>query len=158
MKKVHVPPRISAEVEKQALLVLQGELSYEEAIDPIENLLEKEEYALFVRTIHRTWARSQMEHWIRAKRIAALRSPTDEDVEQLPLPFPDLQPRVEIGIGRFVHQSVMTREEWDMAVHMAETKASNAAGHLERVIRARDTAIVMLDSKPGAKTLAEVLA
>src|SRR5882762_10817895 len=99
-----VPRAIVAEIERVGRLILTGELSYEEAIDALEPLLDKEEYRLLLRDVKRRFLRSQVKAWI-ARHLAA----ADEDDErgQLPLPFPDLPPLIEIAPGTFKHQNMM---------------------------------------------------
>lgn len=136
-----VPRAIAAEIERVGRLILAGELSYDEAIDALEPLLDKEEHRLFLRDVKRRFLRNQLKAWI-AQHLAT--ADEDEESGQQPLPFPDLPAILEIAPGTFRHQNVMTIKDWNAAVVQAETKAANAAGYLERVVRARDRAVELL--------------
>lgn len=131
-----IPRAIAAEVERVSRLVLAGELSYDEAIDALEPLLDKEEHRLFLRDVKRRFLRNQIKAWIMGHLSTAVE---DDESGQQPLPFPDLPPHIEIAPGLFKHQNAMMDiKDWNAALVMAETKAANSAGHLERIRRARD--------------------
>jgi hypothetical protein len=136
-----VPRAIAAEIERVARLILAGELSYEEALDALEPFLNKEEYRLFTQEIHRRFLRGQIKAWISSQLAAA---DDDEKTGEQPLPFPDLPALLEVSPGTFKHQKVMAIRDWNAAVIQAEVKAANAAGYLERVVRARDRAVALL--------------
>lgn len=136
-----VPRAIAAEIERVGRLILAGELSYEEGIDALEPFLAKEEYRLFVAEIHRRFLRNQIKAWISSQLAIA---EDDEETGQQPLPFPDLPALLEIAPATFKHQKAMTIKDWNAAVVQAETKATNAAGNLERIMRARDWAMELL--------------
>lgn len=142
-----VPRAIAAEVERVGRLILAGELSYDEAIDALEPFLDKEEHRLFLRDVKRRFLRTQIKNWITSHLAAA-----DEDDQhgQQPLPFPDLPPIIEIAPGLFKHQNAMNDiRDWNAAVVQGQTKADNAAGYLERILRARDQWIRLNESSEG---------
>lgn len=145
-----VPKMIMFEIERVGRLILLGELTYDDAIDAIEPFLNKEEYRLFTQEIHRSFLRRQIKAWI-ASQVAAAEN--DEENGQQTLPFPDLPPLLEIAPGTWKHQNSMAIRDWNAAVVQAETKATNAAGYLERVRRARDRAVELLG---GGRTFADV--
>lgn len=136
-----VPRAIKVEIERLSRLILLGELTYEDAIDALEPFLNKEEYRLFTQEIHRRFLRGQLKAWITSQLAIAA---DDEETGNQPLPFPDLPALLEISPATFKHQNAMTIRDWNAAVVQAETKAANAAGHLERVVRARDRAVELL--------------
>lgn len=144
-----IPTRIQIEIERLARLIAAGAISWDEAIDELEPFLEKTEYKLFVSWLHRRYLRSQIKN-----AIAALAGATGDDEEegQQALPFPDLPAWIEIAPALKRHQNAMNLKDWDAAVVQAETKATNAQGHLERVRRARDRARELLH---GDETLGE---
>lgn len=144
-----IPRAIMFEIERLGRLILRGELTYEEALDALEPFLNKEEYRLFTQEVHRRYLRGQLKAWI-SSQLAI--SADDEESGQQPLPFPDLPALLEIAPGTFKHQNTMAIKDWNAAVVQAETKASNAAGYLERVLRARDRALEVLH---GDETLGE---
>jgi hypothetical protein len=130
-----VPRAIMFEIERLARLILEAELSYEDAIDALEPFLSKEEYRLFTQEIHRRFLRNQLKAWISA-HLATLAD--DEENGQQPLPFPELPAHIEIAPATFRHQRAMSEDDWNAAVIQAEVKANNALGYVERVRRARD--------------------
>lgn len=131
-----LPYGLRIECERLARLLLAGTISWEEALDELEPLLGKLEYKLFVSELNRRFLRQQLKNLIAAQ----LQSADDEEDGQQQLPFPDLSAYVEIAPGRRVHQNAMTLKDWDAAVVQAEVKATNAAGHAERIRAARDKA------------------
>lgn len=147
-----VPRAIMLEIERLGRLILNGELTYEEALDALEPFLNKDEHRLFTQEIHRRFLRAQLKAWI-ASQVAI--AADDEETGQGTLPFPDLPPWLEIAPATRKHQNAMTIKDWNGAVVQAETKASNAAGYLERIIRARDRAVALLH---GDETLGEATA
>jgi len=136
-----VPRAIMFEIERLGRLISHGEITYEDALDALEPFLNKEEYRLFTQEIHRRFLRNQLKAWIQSQLTAA---DDEEENGQQPLPFPDLPALLEISPGTFKHQKVMNIRDWNAAVVQAETKAANAAGYLERVVRARDRAVELL--------------
>lgn len=147
-----VPYDIRREVERLGRLILAGTISYDDALDMLEPFLDKIEHKLFVSEVHRRFLRNQLKAWISSQLAIAA---DDEERGQQPLPFPDLPALLEISPGTFKHQNAMAIEDWNAAVRQAETKASNAAGYLERVVRARDRALELLH---GDETLGEATA
>lgn len=136
-----VPRAIMAEIERLGRLILEGEISYEEALDALEPFLDKEEYRLLASEVHRRFFRNQLKAWIQSQIAVAA---DDAESGQQPLPFPDLPALLEVSPGTFKHQNAMAVKDWNAAVRQAETKAANAAGYLERVLRARDRAVELL--------------
>lgn len=149
---MRLPLQIAGEVERLGRLILQGEVSYDEAVDALEVIALKDEHRLFARDILRRALRQQIRTWIQSHLAVA---DEEEDSRQQPLPFPDLRPLLEIAPGTFRHQNACTARDWNAVVTQAQTKADNAAGYLERVIRARDLAVAMLAGRPNA-TLADI--
>lgn len=138
---MNVPRAIMFEIERLGRLILNSELTYEEALDSLEPFLEKEEHRLFRRWVHRHFLRRQLKAWVTSQIAVA---DDDERNGVQVLPFPDLPATLEISPGTFRHQNVMTLRDWDAAVRQAQTKADNATGYLERVLRARDRAAEIL--------------
>lgn len=138
---MRVPKAIMVEIERLARLIVRGEISYDDAIDALEPFLNKEEYRLYTQEIHRRHLRNQLKAWVNAQTAIAA---DDEETGTQTLPFPDLPPILEISPGTFRHQNAMSIRDWNAAVVQAETKAANAAGYLERVVRARDRAVQLL--------------
>jgi hypothetical protein len=138
---MRVPKAIMFEIERVGRLILQGEITYDDAIDAIEPFLNKEEYRLFTQEILRRYIRNQIKAWISSQLAVAA---DDEETGQQTLPFPDLPALLEVSPGTFKHQNAMAIRDWNAAVVQAQTKAANAAGYLERVLRARDRALELL--------------
>lgn len=136
-----IPRAIKVEIERLGRLILNGEMSYEEALDALEPFLDKEEYRLFASEVHRRFLRAQLKAWI-VSQVAVAAENEREGIQTLP--FPDLPPLLEISVATYKHQNAMTIKDWDAAVVQARTKAENAAGYLERVERARDQALRIL--------------
>lgn len=147
---MNVPRVIIIEIERLGRLILAGEISYEDAIDALEPFLQKDEHRLLAQDIGRRWLRKQIKAWMASQLATAA---DDEETGQQPLPFPDLPALLEIAPGTFKHQNTMAIEDWNRALVQAETKATNAAGYLERVRRARDRAVELLG---GGRTFADV--
>lgn len=148
---MNVPRVIMIEVERLGRLILAGEISYEDAIDALEPFLHKDEHRLLAQDIGRRWLRKQIKAWI-ASQVAT--AADDEENGQQPLPFPDLPAWLEIAPATRKHQNSMTIEDWNRAVVQADTKADNATGYAERVRRARDRAVELLQ---GDETLGEAM-
>lgn len=136
-----VPKRLMQEIERVGRLILSGEMTYEDGIDALEPFLSKDEYRLFTQDILRRYLRNQIKSWIAGQLASA---EEDERSGQVPLPFPDLPALIEISPATFRHQNALTLKDWDAAVVQAKNKADNAAGHLERIVRARDRAYELL--------------
>jgi hypothetical protein len=133
---VNVPRAILVEIERVGRLILAGELSYDEAIDALEPLLDKDEHRLFVRYLNRRYLRKQIKAWMNSHLATAAE---DDESGQGTLPYPDLPAHIEIAPGLFKHQNAMNDiKDWDAALVQAEVKAANASGHVERVRRARE--------------------
>lgn len=144
-----IPAAIMLEIERLSRLIHEGEISYEEAIDALEPFLEKEEFRFLRRFVHRRFLRNELSKCY-ASQIA--RIDEDDRTGTQPLPFPDLPATIEISPATFRHQNAMTLKDWDDAVRQAKNKADNAAGYLERILRAREQAAKMLK---GDETLGE---
>lgn len=146
---MRIPRAIMVEIERLGRLILEGEMTYEEALDALEPFLSKEEYRLLASEVHRRFFRGQLKTWIQSQVAVAT---DDEESGQSTLPFPDLPALLEIAVGTYRHQNAMTIKDWNAAVVQSETKATNAAGYAERVKRARDRAIEVL---AGDETLGQ---
>lgn len=148
---MRVPQKVLVAIEQNARLILKGESSYEEALDALEVLVEKEEHRLFRSWMLRSKLRAMLKSWI-ASQVAVA---ADDDVNgNQTLPFPDLPATLEIAVGRFVHQKCMTRHDWMATIVQYRTKAENAAGMAQRVERAAERALQLLTN--DTQTLADI--
>jgi hypothetical protein len=141
---VKLPLPFPDEIERLGKLIVAQDISSDEAADDLEEQTFRREHApLLHGIVHRFW-KAQLKTWV-IKYLSSLNDQEEEALSgQAALPFPELAPKIEIAPGRFVHQNAMRRLDWKMAIVQAETKASNANGHVERIKRRAEQCFALL--------------
>jgi hypothetical protein len=122
------PTWFRAGLADQGPLVLQGDITEEEAADRLADLIFAKNEGL-VRGIVVEFARRKVEGWTSSHQPATALVRDDGQTDL----FPGLPRKVEVSPGRFAAPAVMTGHDWDTALACAEAKEKNASGHAEKI-------------------------
>lgn len=136
---MRVPQWFGTALEKIGKDVLAGHSDREEAEASLhEQITDSDEN--FADEIIRDWIRKQLRNWIKHQLRTHYRQEGDSLVlkEEGNLLFDYLPPYLEGGIGRMVHQNVMTGKDWDNALAFYQNRMEQAEISYKAIKRAYD--------------------
>jgi hypothetical protein len=150
---VKLPAEFAAEIEDLGKKVIAEDITRDDAAQTLSEMTQRKINRPLLEGIVFAFWRGRINSWI----IGYLKMLTDDEREQAtgvrPL-FNWLPPLIEVAPGRFVHQNAMTAGDLRKAVIQAETKATNAKGFAERIIRLANAALPLMNDE--ATTLSDI--
>lgn len=149
-----LPREITDEIERLGRQVVAEKLGKGQAADRLAKLALRRVHRPIVNEIVRAAMASRLQKWISAYLIGLSAAEIEALNGQMPLPYPDLPPLLEVRPGRFVRQGAATRVDLRAALVQAETKESNAAGFAAKIRRLTEAALPLMPD--DSVTLADI--
>ena len=155
---MNVPGWFNAELGRLGRQVLAEDISRQDAATELEDLAFKRENRLFLHGLVHAWMRGRVDGWIKTYLASLTAEEAEAATGALPLPYPELPALLEVRPCVFIHQNAITRAHIKAAIVQAETKATNAAGHAEKVRRLAEIALpLLIDDSMTLASIAHIL-
>jgi hypothetical protein len=137
-----IPDKISDRIAELGMQVFDDQITRQDAAEDLAGKIRADD-GIFLVAILTEWSRKKIHAWLIAKtRDFGVKGAA---AGQQRLPFEDLPPQLEIGIGRTAHQNVMTGRDWDNALAIWKNRHIEAEASFRRFERCYNLIRPLLD-------------